>query len=357
MVSRTARAWTNGMMASAMRQAARKPSPTYMIGSIMNYASGRKRHSRGATCHASRSSSSPVPAQPEPNQAEASRSERIPGRLRREFEVADIGAEPHADAGANRNHHDAVRGQYRHPQPAHEIRRAVDAAEALVHRLRRRQIVDQHHGAGPFAADVPTERGTLPIDPQIAGVLGVQRAFAVTQPADESAAGFLAEDVAVVQAPLAHRPLDDLRQAARNPAEELVTRVYQLMGGKPGVGGLRRRLSGRRRGTQSRREESQAGNANERAHECSIGSRNPASHRKHRAAGWMRIRHSSSPTMAPARLRRKPVMPSAPLAAAGGGGRLNARVDRSRPRRSPAPRRDPRRPGTRALEIRPRSVR
>src|SRR5260370_24593717 len=190
----------------------------------------------------------------------------------------------------------------------------------------------------------------------LAAVVGARRGSAGPQPADESAAGFLAEDVAVGKAPLAPRRLDDLRQAARNSAEELVTRVYQLMGGKPGVGGLRRRLSGRRRGTQSRCEESQAGNANERAHECSIGSRNPASQRKHRAAGWMRIRHSSSPTKAPARLRRKPVMPSAPLAAAGGGGRLNARVDRSRPRRSPAPRRDPRKPGTPAREIRPRSV-
>src|SRR6266851_5848513 len=151
MVSRTARACTNGMMVSAMRQAARKPTPTYMIGSIMNYASGRRRYP--AEQHATRVDGVPVSSNLGLNPiGRKRRSERIPGRLRREFEVADIGAEPHPDTGADRDHHDAVRGQHRHAQPADEIRRAVETAEALVDRLRRRQVVDQHHGAGTFAA-------------------------------------------------------------------------------------------------------------------------------------------------------------------------------------------------------------
>jgi len=37
MVSRTARAWTKGMLTSARRLAARKPIPKYMIGSIMDF--------------------------------------------------------------------------------------------------------------------------------------------------------------------------------------------------------------------------------------------------------------------------------------------------------------------------------
>src|SRR5260370_30334098 len=84
----------------------------------------------------------------------------------------------------------------------------------------------------------------------LAAVVGARRGSAGPQPADEGAAGFLAEDVAVGQAPLAHRPLDDLRHAARNPAEELVSRVYQLMRGKPGAAGLLRCLSRRRRSSR-----------------------------------------------------------------------------------------------------------
>ena len=46
-------------------------------------------------------------------------------------------------------------------------------------------------------------------DFQIARILGVENAFAITQACHERAAGFLAEDIAVRQAPLAHRFLDN----------------------------------------------------------------------------------------------------------------------------------------------------
>src|SRR5713101_2874516 len=145
-------------------------------------------------------------------------SERVPGRRRRELEIADIGAEPEADAGTDWNHHHIIRRQRRHSEPADEIGRTVDADETLVDRFGGRQAVDQHHGAGALAAEIETDRRTLPEDPQVAGILGIERAFAIAQPRDYGAAGLLAEDVAVGQAPLAPRLLDDLGEPARDRA-------------------------------------------------------------------------------------------------------------------------------------------
>src|SRR5207253_8127939 len=132
-------------------------------------------------------------------------SERVPGRARRVFEIADIGAEPKPDAGADRHQHDVVGRERRHAEAADDIGRAVDADEALIDRLRRGQIVDQRHGARAVAAPVEADRRTLPVDAQVAGVLGVERTLAVTQAGDERAGPFLAEHIAVGQAPLADR--------------------------------------------------------------------------------------------------------------------------------------------------------
>ena len=68
-----------------------------------------------------------------------------------------------------------------------------------------RQVVDQHHGARAVGAGIEAERRPLPEHAQIAGILGVERAVAVAQAADEGAAGFLAQHIAVGQAPLAAR--------------------------------------------------------------------------------------------------------------------------------------------------------
>src|SRR5262249_11582440 len=70
---------------------------------------------------------------------------------------------------------------------------------------------------------------SLPIDPEIAGILGVERAFAVAETGDESAGAFLAEDVTVGQAPLADRALDHRGQAAGDVAEESVPGADQLI--------------------------------------------------------------------------------------------------------------------------------
>src|ERR1700738_451564 len=188
-VRRTARPCTNGTMISPIRAAARKPSPKYMIGSIMK-ASGPIRL---GPCHnATRRVPTPARASINLNRRtgqdddgkRARGSERIPGRARGELEIPDIGAEPQPDTGADRHHHDAARGERRHADAADEVGRSVDTGEALVDRLGGRQAVDQHHGACAFAADIPAERRSLPVDAQVAGILGVERALAVAQPAD-----------------------------------------------------------------------------------------------------------------------------------------------------------------------------
>src|SRR5262245_9401959 len=120
------------------------------------------------------------------------RSERVPGRGRRELDIADISAETQPDAGADRNHDDSVRRQRRHSEAADEIGRAVDAGEALVDRAGGGQAVDEHHGARALAAEVPAERRPLPEHPQVAGILGVEDALAIAQSRDHRAAGLLA---------------------------------------------------------------------------------------------------------------------------------------------------------------------
>src|ERR1700733_11949861 len=157
------------------------------------------------------------------------RSERVPGRALRKFEIADIGAEPQADAGADRNQHDVVGGERGHAEAADDIGRTVDAGEALVDRVGGRQVVDQRHGARAVAAPVEADRWPLPVDPQVAGVLGVKRSLAVAEPRDKRARTFFAEDVAVLQAPLADRAFDHRSQTARDIAEELVAGTDQFI--------------------------------------------------------------------------------------------------------------------------------
>src|SRR6185312_5626120 len=100
-------------------------------------------------------------------------SERVPGSLRRVFEIADIGPEAQAEAGTNRHQYDVVGGQRRHPEAADDVGRTVDAGESLVDRVGGGQIVDQRHGASAIASPVEADRRSLPVNPQIAGVLGV----------------------------------------------------------------------------------------------------------------------------------------------------------------------------------------
>src|ERR1043166_1870162 len=238
------------MMISASRVAARKPSPKYMIGSIINKRLLPSLLAEKTQCHAVGASSSLLAQR---YGAAEPASERVPGRPVGEFEIADIRAQPHADARADGNEHDAVCRQHRHAEAAHEISRAVDAGEVLIDRGSGRQVVNQHHGARAFAAHVPAERGALPEYLQVASILCVEDAFAVTDPDHQRAAGLLAEHVAVGQTPLADGLLDNGGKPARYSAEEAVAGRDEFPG-QEGVGRrtLRRRLDWRRLGRGGR---------------------------------------------------------------------------------------------------------
>src|ERR1043165_676589 len=157
------------------------------------------------------------------------RSERIPRRFRRELQVADVRAKPQTDSRADRNNDNAVRGERRHADAANKVGRAVDAGEPLVDRTRRGKVIDQHHGAGAFTAYVPAKGRSLPVNAQVAGVLRIECALAVTQPPNESAPAFLTQDVAVVLAPRGESTFDPRRQPARDTAEEAVPGVENFV--------------------------------------------------------------------------------------------------------------------------------
>src|SRR6202000_860619 len=118
-------------------------------------------------------------------------SERVPGRLRRILKIANIGPQPQSDAGADRHQHDVVGGQRRHAETTDDIGGAVDAGEALVDRAGGREIINQRQRARAIPAPIEAERWSLPEHPEVAGVLGVERTFAIAQPGHECAAAFL----------------------------------------------------------------------------------------------------------------------------------------------------------------------
>src|SRR6185295_16611521 len=140
------------------------------------------------------------------------RSEGIPSRVRRKLEITDVGAKPQADTGADRHDDDVTGTQCRHAEAADEIGGAVDAAEALIDSARRRQVIDEHHCTGTFAAIVKADRWAFPEHAPVARVLGVKLAIAVAQTDHESAAALLAENVTVGLAPAADGSFHDLRQ-------------------------------------------------------------------------------------------------------------------------------------------------
>ncbi|SOR30787.1 protein of unknown function [Methylorubrum extorquens] len=158
------------------------------------------------------------------------RSERVPSRAAGEFQIADIDAEPGADAGADRHHDDAAVGHRRHAEAADEVGRAVDAAEAAVEVAHGGQVVDEHHGARAVAADIEAERRPLPVDPALPGIAGIERALAEAQAADDGAGRLLSQDVAVGLAPAPGRLLDGEREAAGHAAEEAVPILDHLGG-------------------------------------------------------------------------------------------------------------------------------
>ena len=149
-----------------------------------------------------------------------------------------------------------------------------------------RQIVDQHHGAGAVGAGIEAERRPLPEHPHIAGILGVERAVAVAQAADEGAAGFLAEDIAVRLAPLAARPSrppwrararrrrrSGARHRSTSSGGELTVvprRLWLRRRPEPAGGGAGRRL-GRRQSARHWRQAAMLGQKRSGEQQCDDG--------------------------------------------------------------------------------------
>src|SRR5262249_10645431 len=163
--------------------------------------------------------------------------------------MRDRGRGPDPPPGADRKAEEVVCGGGGQAEPADEISGAVDSREALVHRPGAWQVVDQHHGAGALAAGVETDGRTLPIDPQVSGILGIEHPLAVTQSRDKSAARFLPEDVTIGEPPKADRFLDDLGEPPRDRAKELMAGIDEFARSKSaGLRGRRRRLLRRKPG-------------------------------------------------------------------------------------------------------------
>src|SRR5512147_1989317 len=78
-----------------------------------------------------------------------------------------------------------------------EIGRSIDPGIGVDDLARALEIVDQHHGLGSVGSEIVAERGTLPVDFEAAGVLGVEGAFAIAKPGNKGAAGFLSQNVAI----------------------------------------------------------------------------------------------------------------------------------------------------------------
>src|SRR3954469_2387494 len=132
MVSRTARLCTSGISTSPRRLATKKPMPKNMIGSIMDggLRPGMMPNPKHGTAERrlpelpafSVNAASGSDAAPRDYGGDGDRvSERVPRRLWREFQIADVGAEPQTHARPDRHQHDVVGGQRRHAEAADKI--------------------------------------------------------------------------------------------------------------------------------------------------------------------------------------------------------------------------------------------
>src|SRR5450631_4075059 len=253
----------------ASKLATRKPPPKNMIPSIMNATPAFRPNSKpeskasetAPNSHGCAASSTTTPPSPSPSRRGCRsqsatglgpvrarggrpRSERIPGRLRREFQIADICPQSQPDTRSDRHQHNIICRQRCHPEAAYKIGRPGDAGKSLVDRLGRREAVDQHHGPRALAAEIPSERRPLPEHLEITGILGIEHAFAIAQAAEKGAPGLLAKHVSIGQAPLRDRLFDQGGEAARDGAEKAMAGIDQFAGGKTRwlLGGRRSRL-------------------------------------------------------------------------------------------------------------------
>lgn len=182
----------------------------------------------------------------------AGASEGHPALFFAEFHIADIGAEPRADADADRDQHHVAAAQIARVEAADEIGGAFARRIAFVEILAVEQIVDQHEGVARVGARVEADRGAGPVDGAFALDLVVQRARSVAQPDAKRAAGFAADDIGVGFALLLQNIFDEAGEALRTLAEDAFGSADQIvfLVGCGVVGGRRpgcRRSGGRAR--------------------------------------------------------------------------------------------------------------
>src|SRR5215470_979480 len=152
-------------------------------------------------------------------------SEWIPRGAIGEFEIAEIGPKPQADARADWHDGDIVGHQRGHAEAADEIGGAVDAAEPFENRVGARQVVDQHPRTGAVRTGIEANARSLPEHTQIADIFRIEGAVAIAQAADKGAARFLAQNVAVWVSPADDRLFHDHGKPAGNATKKPMTGV------------------------------------------------------------------------------------------------------------------------------------
>src|SRR5262245_9413557 len=167
-----------------------------------------------------------------------SASKRVPGRPAGVLEIADVGTEPQADAGADRGDDHVLVLLECYAHATHQVGRAVDPAETLIDLLGIAQVVDEHHHLGAFGAGIVADRRPLPVDAMAAGILGVEDALPIAQAGHEGTGRFLAQDVAVGAALLLEHVLDHAGEPLADRAEEAVAGGQDLSRGVAAVRGL-----------------------------------------------------------------------------------------------------------------------
>ncbi len=111
-----------------------------------------------------------------------------------ELHIADVRAEPCADADADRDEHDVAAAQIARVEAADQIGGAFARRITLVEVLAVEEVIDEDEGVAGIGAGVETDRRAGPIGGKLALDLVVERPRPVAQP-DHQRAARLAPDL------------------------------------------------------------------------------------------------------------------------------------------------------------------
>src|SRR3546814_2693041 len=89
--------------------------------------------------------------------------------------MADVGAEPRADADADRDQHHIVAAQVARVEAADQIGGALARRVTLVEILAVEEIIDENEGIGRVGARVETDRRSGPVSGKLALDLVMER--------------------------------------------------------------------------------------------------------------------------------------------------------------------------------------